>query len=40
LRYERTNNHWFTDLDHTWRAIRQTARRWSPERIRRLCNIS
>ena len=40
LRYERTNNHWFKDLDQTWRGIRQTTRRWSTERIRRLCNIS
>ena len=40
LRYERTNNHWFKDLDQTWRAIRETTRRWSTKRIRRLCNIS
>lgn len=40
LRYERTNNHCFTDLDQTWRAIRETTRRWSTNKIRRLCNIS
>ena len=40
LRYERTNNHWFADLDQAWHAIRQTTRRWSTEKIRHLCNIS
>jgi transposase len=40
LRYERTNNHWFADLDQAWRAIRETTRRWPTQEIRRLCNIS
>lgn len=40
LRYERTNNHWFADLDQAWQAIRETTRRWSTEKIRHLCNIS
>jgi hypothetical protein len=40
LRYERTNNHWFADLDQAWRAIRETTRRWSTQKIPHLCNIS
>ncbi len=39
IRYERTTNRWFPDLDATWQAIRDTSRRWSPEKIKRLCNI-
>jgi len=39
-RYERTNIHWFIDLDATRHAIRETTRRWSKNRICRLCNIS
>ncbi len=39
IRYEWASNHWFPDLDQTWIAIRDTSRRWSLEKIRRLCNI-
>jgi len=39
LRYERTTNHWFLDLDQTWAAIRDTSRRWSPAKIMRLCHL-
>ncbi len=40
VRYERTTNHWFAGLDQTWNAVRDTSRRWSPQKIKRLCNIS
>jgi transposase len=40
IRYERTNNHWFSDLNGTWTAIRETSRRWSLAKIKRLCNIT
>ena len=39
VHYERTTNHWFTDLDQTWSAIRDTSRRWSVHKIKRLCHI-
>lgn len=39
IRYERTTNHWFADLDQTWRAIRDTSRRWSVQKIKCLCHI-
>jgi transposase len=39
IRYERTSNRWFSDLDQTWIAIRDSSRRWSLQKIRRLCNI-
>jgi transposase len=39
IRYERTNNHWFSDLEETSQAVSETTRRWSAEKIRRLCNI-
>ena len=39
VRYERTNNRWFPDLDETWKAIRDTSRRWSVHKVKRLCNI-
>lgn len=40
VRYERTTNRWFADLDQTWNAIRDTSRRWAPQKIKRLCNIT
>lgn len=40
IRYERTTNHWFADLDQTWNAVRDTSRRWSPQKIKRLCHIT
>ena len=39
VRYERTTNRWFADLNDTWIAIRETSRRWSPQKIKRLCHI-
>jgi len=39
VRYERTNNRWFPDLDETWKAIRDTSRRRSVHKVKRLCNI-
>jgi len=39
VRYERTNNCWFPDLDETWKAIRDTSRRRSVHKVKRLCNI-
>ena len=39
VRHERTNNHWFPSLDETWKAIRDTSRRWSVDKVQRLCNI-
>ena len=39
VRHERTNNHWFPSLDDTWKAVRETSRRWSVEKVKRLCNI-
>jgi transposase len=39
IRYERTTNHWFADLDQTWNAIRDTSRRWSLQKVKRLCHI-
>ena len=40
VRYERTTNHWFADLDQTWNAVRDASRRWSPQKIKRLCHIT
>ena len=40
IRYERTTNRWFEELELTWEAIRDTSRRWSTERVKRLCHIS
>jgi transposase len=40
IRYERTTNRFFDDLDQTWTAIRETSRRWSVERVKRLCHIT
>jgi transposase len=40
IRYERTTNHWFLNLDETWEVIRETSRRWSPMKIKRLCHIT
>jgi len=34
IRYECTSDHWFADLDATWKTILETSRRWSPELIR------
>ena len=39
VRHERTNNHWFPTLDETWKAIRDASRRWSVQKVKRLCNI-
>lgn len=40
IRYERTTNRWFADLNQTWNAVRDTSRRWSPQKIKRLCHIT
>lgn len=40
VRYGRTTNHWSADLDQTWEAIRDTSRRWSMQKIERLCHIN
>ncbi len=39
IRHERTTNHWFADLDQAWHAVRDTFRRWSVPKIKRLCHI-
>lgn len=40
VRYEATTNRWFDDIDLIWVAVRKTARSWSHQKIRRLCNIT
>ena len=39
IRYEATTNRWFENLDMIWGTIQKTMRSWSPNKIRRLCNI-
>jgi hypothetical protein len=40
VRYEATTNRWFEDLDLIWATVQKTARSWSQQKIRRLCNIT
>jgi len=40
IRYESTTNRWFETLDDIWATVDKTARSWTREKIRRLCNIT
>ena len=39
VRYEGTTNRWFENLDEVWTSVDRIMRSWTPEKIRRLCNI-
>lgn len=39
VRYESTTIRWFDNLDMIWNTVQKTARSWSPNKIKRLCNI-
>jgi transposase len=40
VRYESTTNRWFDNLDMIWHTVQKTTRAWSPNKIKRLCNIT
>jgi transposase len=40
VRYESTTNRWFDNLDMIWNTVQKTTRSWSPNKIKRLCNIT
>lgn len=40
IRYEATTNYWFEDLSEVWISIRKTTHSWTPDKIKRLCNIN
>jgi len=40
IRYEATTNRWFVTLEETWTGITKTTRSWSPEKIKRLCQLT
>ena len=40
IRYEATTNCWFETLDLVWDTIQRTTRTWTPNKIRRLCQIT
>lgn len=40
IRYETTTNRWFEDLDAIWDTVHHTARSWTSNKIKRLCQIT
>jgi hypothetical protein len=40
IRYEATTNHWFENLDNIWDAVQDVVHVWSPNKIKRLCQIT
>lgn len=38
MRYEVTTNAWFEDLEIIWESVQINFRRWSPKKIKQLCN--
>jgi transposase len=40
VRYESTANCWFDNLDATWFSVQRTTCAWSPQKIKRLCNLT
>jgi DDE superfamily endonuclease len=40
VRYETTTNCWFETLDLVWDTVQRTTRTWTPNKIRRLCQIT
>ncbi|MFQ6093530.1 MAG: IS630 family transposase [bacterium] len=39
MRYEMTTNCWFEDLEVIWESVQINFRRWSPKKIKQLCNL-
>jgi transposase len=39
MRYEATTNCWFEDLEVIWEEVQFNFRRWSPKKIKQLCNF-
>ena len=40
VRYEATTNRWFETLDFVWDTVQRTTRTWTPNKVRRLCQIT
>ena len=40
MRYEMTTNYWFEDLETIWESVQLTFRRWTPNKVKQLCNIT
>ncbi len=40
IRFEATTNRGFETLEDLWTTVQKTTRSWSPNKIRRLCNIT
>lgn len=40
VRYEATTNRWFDSLDAIWETIQKATHSWTPNKIKRLCNIN
>ena len=40
IRYEATTNHWFATLDAIWDTVQHTTHAWTPNKIKRLCQIN
>lgn len=40
VRYESTTNGWFEDLEIIWKTIQKTTHSWSPNKIKRLCQLT
>ena len=40
VRYEATTNYWFETLDLVWDTVQRTTRTWTPNKIKRLCQIT
>jgi transposase len=38
--YEVTTNCWYEDLETIWESVQINFRRWSPKKIKQLCNIN
>jgi transposase len=39
VRYEATTNRWFESLDATWETLQKTVHSWTPNKIKRLCQL-
>lgn len=40
IRYEATTNCWFESLDVIWNTVQYTTHTWTPDKIKRLCQLT
>lgn len=40
IRYEATTNRWFETMDVIWDTVQHTAYAWTPNKIKRLCQVT